>query len=111
MLAAGTARGWVIMWDTSNWRELLSFSADTAPLRSIAFSPDGRRLVTAGLDGIVKVWDANDGNDLMTLSGHESTVDRVSWSPDGTCLLTSAGTDHRIWDASAALPDQRDKEK
>jgi len=50
------------------------------------FSPDGRRIVTAGLDGIGQVWDAKTGQrsdphcgteDMVLSAGFNQTGDRV----------------------------------
>jgi WD40 repeat protein len=66
----------------------------------MSFSPDGRRLASAGADGTVRVWDAASGQELLTLKGHTSKVYGVSFSLDGR-RLASAGEDKtvRVWDA------------
>ena len=48
-LAAGSVMGWVVMWDARTGRELLSFKAHSEQVRTIAISPDGRRIATATL--------------------------------------------------------------
>ncbi|TCT19747.1 pentapeptide repeat-containing protein [Thiobaca trueperi] len=67
-----------------------------------AFSPDGRRLVSAGADGAVRLWDAASGEALLTLSGHQDWVTACAFSPDGRWLV-SAGADRtvRLWDAAS----------
>jgi hypothetical protein len=66
----------------------------------VSWSPDGQRLVSAGVDGAVKVWDAHTGQNTLTLQGHTRGVLSVSWSPDGQRLV-SAGVDGavKVWDA------------
>ncbi len=69
---------------------------------ALAFSPDGRRLVTTGQDKKLNVWEVATGTNLATLRGHKWDVRALSFSPDGT-RLASAGHDNniKIWDMAA----------
>jgi WD40 repeat protein len=66
---------------------------------TLSFSPDGRRLASAGFDAKVKVWDTETGLELLTLAGHTSWIWKMHFSPDGLRIL-SCGRDRtlRIWD-------------
>ena len=91
----------VKVWDAQTGQEILSLRGHVGGLRSVAFSPDGRRLASAGLDQTVKLWDAATGQEVLTLRGHIDNVFCVAFSPDGH-RLASASVDKtvRIWDAT-----------
>ena len=62
---------------------------------TIAFSPDGKQLVTASLDKTARLWD-RDGTPRAVLIGHQDRVYRATFSPgDGRWILT-ASRDGRI---------------
>src|SRR4051812_13691687 len=70
-------------------------------VRSLAFSPDGKLLASAGHDRLVSLWSVATGKELARCAGHEADVTCVSWSPDGRTLVSGAddGT-VRLWDAA-----------
>jgi WD40 repeat protein/serine/threonine protein kinase len=84
---------------------LLTLRGHTGPLRSVAYSPDGKRLATASNDRTVRIWNAQTGKVLLTLSGHHDNVTQVAFSPDGR-VLASASDDRtvRLWDANTGSP-------
>ena len=71
----------------------------SSAVKSIAFSPDGRWLVSASYDTTAKVWDIASGRLLRTLPGHTSLVLAVAVAPDGRKIVSSGGKALKIWDA------------
>ena len=50
---------------------LRSLSDDPDGVNSVAFTPDGKRIITAGVSGKATVWEARSGKELWTLQGPE----------------------------------------
>src|SRR5262249_30755152 len=79
-------------------RTLTAAHADV--IYDLAFSPDGKRLATAGYDRLVKVWDLTSAAaPPLVLKDHSDAVYGVAFSPDGK-LLASAAADRavKVWD-------------
>jgi cytochrome c len=76
----------------------------TAPVVSLAVSPDGKTLASGSWDGTVRLWPL-DGGAPRILEGHQGNVNGVTFTPDGHSLV-SAGYDAtvRIWPLGSGAP-------
>ena len=69
-----------------------------APVKAVAFAPDGTRILTGSSDNTARLWDAATGRAVATLTGHTDFVWTVAFSPDGTRVLTgSEDKTTRLW--------------
>jgi WD40 repeat protein len=77
---------------------------------SVAFSPDGKQVLTGGTDDTAILWDAATATVLRRFEGHKGYFKTVSFSPDGKSILTGSNDDTAIlWNAAtgAKLRDFR----
>lgn len=81
--------------------QLLVYRAHQAFPICLAWSPVGRRLVSADQQGLAHVWGAAAGTSLLTSVGQQSWVTALAWSPDGTRIASlDQGQVLQVWEAT-----------
>jgi WD40 repeat protein len=71
--------------------ELIVQTGHADNVNSVAFSPDGRLLASASIDGVIKIWDAATGFEVRMFAGHSSSLNSIVFSPDGKLLAAGTG--------------------
>jgi serine/threonine protein kinase len=61
-------------------------------MATLAFSPDGRRIATGGIDKTVRIWDTLTGQPVGPPLSHEATVQAVAFHGDGKRLVVATET-------------------
>jgi WD40 repeat protein len=76
---------------------------------SVAFSPDGKRLVSASADYTLLLWDVRTGKTIGDpLTGHGKEVFSAAFSRDGRRIVSGMGDGTiRLWSVRAAVPIQQ----
>ncbi|MFV1967350.1 MAG: protein kinase [Pirellulaceae bacterium] len=113
VLAAGTyndpehPHGAVKLWDVASREELHTFLHRNTTVHSVAFSPDGDLLASAGNDHAVRLWKVADRTPLRTLKHAprgEEAYSVLAFSPDGKILAVGCGDrtrgEIRLWDVA-----------
>jgi WD40 repeat protein len=74
------------------------FQGHSDSVESVAFSPDGSRVLSGSYDSTVKLWNVQSGTLEKTFQGHTDAVISVAFSPEGNALSGSADDTLRQWD-------------
>ncbi|GHJ54587.1 hypothetical protein Nm8I071_38940 [Nonomuraea sp. TT08I-71] len=94
LLAAAAGNGSVMLWDTARGTPVATLIGHTGRAAALAFSADGSRLASIGLDGekgSIIVWDTRTRQPLIRLA-EDNMSDGMSLSPDGTMLAVGVST-------------------
>jgi eukaryotic-like serine/threonine-protein kinase len=70
----------------------------TSEINTIAFSPDGKTVLTGSVDATARLWDVVSGKLIGEPFVHEGDVHSVAFSPDGEAILTSTRWRTHLWD-------------
>lgn len=80
----------------------------TGAVSSVAFSPDGKYILSGSYDGTLRMWDAHSGQPIGSpLMGHKSSerILAVAFSPDGNNFVSgSADSTLQRWEMNGPVP-------
>ena len=88
------------VWNLTTQSSQLKVHSDQTGLRSIALSPDERRLAAGdelGQVKKVKVWDLATGQEVAVLSGHKEAIIDLAFWPDGNTIVSVSEDRVSVW--------------
>jgi WD40 repeat protein/tRNA A-37 threonylcarbamoyl transferase component Bud32 len=108
LLAAAAGSEWsngpgeVKLWDVAERKEAGTLAGGFNSVQTLAISPDGSTLATAGVDQVVRLWDLAERRERLALAGHTRAVSSLTFSPEGK-RLASGGEDGavKLWDPAS----------
>ena len=90
-----------IIYDVLSGRRLQTLKGHSNIVDVVAFSPDGKLIVTGSADQTIKLWNAATGTGLFTLRGHSSLIKSIVFSPDSKILVSgSDDATTKFWSTS-----------
>ncbi|MDP6558169.1 MAG: hypothetical protein QGG71_26120, partial [Pirellulaceae bacterium] len=79
-------------------QEILTFKGHAGAVQTVAFSPDGNSIASAGRDSAVKVWNASTGKMLLVLKVDSGFINTVAFSPEGKRIAAAQRSNIKVWD-------------
>jgi len=99
-VVSGCDDGYVRLWN-ANGAKIRELQAHSSWVLSVAFSPDGTRIISSSEDATIQLLDANDLTSLKAFYGHSGPVNSVAYFSDGTRFVSASYDESiRIWDAT-----------
>jgi WD40 repeat protein len=101
-LASGGDDGHIILWDLARGKVRRDLQGDSGggDIRSLAFSPDGRRLAWTGINSVM-LWDLAGGEEGVLLGRHDGWANCLAFSPDGRTLASGGWFAVKLWEVSS----------
>jgi len=99
LLAVGLERT-VALWNPADYRQPTIWPAHAGAVFGVAFTPDGRTLLTGGADGLVKLWDADTARLRHTFDWKINDVGAVAFAPDGLTAAAGGVGTILVWDVA-----------
>ena len=102
--ATGGEDGKIAIWRNGNPVPERVLDGHTAPIVSLAISPDGNTIASASWDRSIRLWPLS-GTDVRVLNGHDQNVNAVAFTRDGKSLVSASyDATLRIWPLDQGEP-------
>ncbi len=87
---------------------LRTLHGHSGSVNAVAFSPDGKYLVSGSTDGTLRIWDVATGLEIRTISESVYPVTSVAFSPDGSQFVSGSWRDAlQVWDVAEGYEVRR----
>ena len=104
LLASASSDKTIRVWNVARRKEDFKLEGSPGPVQSLAFHPQGRRLVSIGSDRMIRLWDTVTRQEILEFEEHLGTLRSVAFSADGRSLAGAGNGVVRVWQASKEMP-------
>ncbi len=106
-MAAVSTSDAIRLHDLRTGEEHRALAGHRAYTAALAFTPDGRMLVSGSFDRSVRLWEIASGEEVFSFEGHRRGVAAVALSPDGRLLASSGGRPRTVIDPTRTTEPRR----
>jgi WD40 repeat protein len=102
-IAIGCDNGKAYVWNSTtdrDWRMIADH--DQQRIWAVAWSPDGKTILTGSADRTARLWDVTKGKEIAKLENKDAVL-AVAFGPDGRTILTGYPGGAQLWEGNAAL--------
>ena len=103
IVAMGDIPGSVGLWDATTDQFLRVFRGHRTHITTLAFSPDGGRLVSASAGGTLRLWDTETGEQKHVCSEHTDGTTGLAFSEDSRMIASASNGKIFLWDANTGI--------
>jgi WD40 repeat protein len=85
-------------------KEIRAMAGHKKEITNVAFSPDGKMLLTSSFDTTVRLWDVADGREIKRFTGHTHRVECAVFTGDGKRVVSCGNQENptlRLWDVAS----------
>ena len=98
IIAVGHTDGLMTIWDYSKQSVIKEIYGHNEQIRSVAFSPDGKYLLSGAFDAKIKIYDVKNNFNFVGEIEHNDKVVSCKWHPEIPLIVsTSADKTARVW--------------
>ena len=100
------------VWAAQTGQNALNLGGHTGPVHTVAFSPNGKRIVSGGYDADPKLWDAQTAQQIPIARLYTWRNESAAYSPDGMRIVyTSSDNTFAVSDVTVleAQPGQKEE--
>ena len=97
-IALAGKSGIIYLWDLNHSKKPRTFTGHTGTIWGLAFSPDGKRLVSGSSDQTVRLWNVERGEEIATLPlAKPITTMALAFSPCGSVIASGTFGQLHVW--------------